>query len=387
MLSFGDIATARSASKPRLGRVRKPVEAPGLEEILARPVKGRGAVGNPTGRFEPAERVEVSDGWDEARDLPSIVTSVTPERAKTLITRNESPDIGFDRSINPYRGCEHGCVYCFARPTHAFVGLSPGLDFETKLFVKQGAAERLERELAAPRYKPQTIAIGTNTDPYQPIERQHRVMREVLEVLARTDHPVGIVTKSALVVRDIDLLAPMAAKGLAKVAISVTTLDGSLARAMEPRAAAPETRLRTIEALALAGIPVTVMVAPLIPAINDAEIETILARAHAAGAREAGYVVLRLPLEVRDLFREWLLHHFPDRLRHVMSLVQSMREGKDYDSTWGERMTGTGPYAWMLGRRFEIAAEKLGFVKHRTRLRTDLFRPPIPAGTQLNLFG
>ena len=386
MLSFGDIALVRP-SKPRLGRVRKPVQAPGLEEILARPVKGRGAVGNPTGRFEAAERVEVSDGWDEARDLPSIVTSVTPERTKSLITRNDSPDIGFDRSINPYRGCEHGCVYCFARPTHAFVGLSPGLDFETKLFVKQGAAERLERELAAPRYKPRTIAIGTNTDPYQPIERQHRVMRSVLEVLARADHPVGIVTKSALVVRDIDLLAPMAAKGLAKVAISVTTLDGSLARTMEPRAAAPEKRLRAIEALASAGIPVTVMVAPLIPAINDAEIETILARAHAAGAREAGYVVLRLPLEVRDLFRDWLLHHFPDRLRHVMSLVQSMREGKDYDSTWGERMTGTGPYAWMLGRRFEIAAEKLGFAKQRTRLRTDLFRPPVPAGTQLNLFG
>ncbi len=267
------------------------------------------------------------------------------------------------------------------------MGLSPGLDFETKLFVKLGAAEKLERELAAPSYRPRTIAIGTNTDPYQPIERTHRVMRSLLEVLSRTDHPVGIVTKSALVTRDIDLLAPMAAKGLAKVAISVTSLDGSLARTLEPRAATPERRLRAIEALSAAGIPVTVMVAPLIPAVNDAEIEAILTRAKAAGAVEAGYVMLRLPLEVRDLFREWLLAHRPGMLRHVMSLVQSMRDGKDYDSAWGKRMTGTGPYAWMLGRRFEIASQKLGFPKTRAKLRTDLFRPPRLAGAQLDLFG
>ncbi len=274
----------------------------------------------------------------------------------------------------------------FCAADHAFMGLSPGLDFETRLFVKEGAAEKLERELSAPGYKPRTIAIGTNTDPYQPIERQHRVMRSILEVLARADHPVAIVTKSALVARDIDILGPMAAKGLAKVALSVTTLDATIARTLEPRAAAPEKRLRTIAALAEAGIPVGVIVAPIIPAINDAEIETILARAHAAGAREAGYVILRLPLEVRDLFREWLLAHVPDRLRHVMGLIQSMRDGKDYDSSWGKRMTGTGPYAWMIGRRFEIAAQKLGYPKTRAKLRTDLFRAPTPTGGQLRAF-
>ena len=361
--------------------------SPDPNEIVPSARKGRGAISNRVGRFEGADRVEVADGWSEEAEVASIATSVTPERPKTIITRNESPDISFDRSINPYRGCEHGCVYCFARPTHAFVGLSPGLDFETKLFVKLGAAEKLERELAAPSYRPRTIAIGTNTDPYQPIERTHRVMRSLLEVLSRTDHPVGIVTKSALVTRDIDLLGPMAAKGLAKVAISITSLDGSLARTLEPRAASPERRLRAIEALSAAGIPVTVMVAPLIPAVNDAEIETILTRAREAGAIEAGYVMLRLPLEVRDLFREWLLAHRPGMLRHVMSLVQSMRDGKDYDSAWGKRMTGTGPYAWMLGRRFEIASQKLGFPKTRAKLRTDLFQPPRVAGAQLDLFG
>lgn len=376
----------RRASASAKERVPRASPALVLDPVPAQPRKGRGAVSNPTGRFETAERIAVADGWDEEPDVPSIVTSVTPERAKTVITRNESPDISFDRSINPYRGCEHGCVYCFARPSHAFMGLSPGLDFETRLFVKQGAAEKLERELAASSYKPRTIAIGTNTDPYQPIERQHRVMRQILEVLARVDHPVGIVTKSALVTRDIDILAPMAAKGLAKVAISITTLDGALARTLEPRAAAPHKRLQAIAMLAEAGIPVTVMVAPIIPAINDAEIETILTRAYAAGARECGYVMLRLPLEVRDLFREWLLAHRPDKLRHVMSLVQSMREGKDYDAAWGKRMTGTGPYAWMIGRRFEIASQKLGFAKTRAKLRTDLFRPPIGLGAQLDLF-
>ena len=379
------VAARADSSSRRAASV--PPASPDPDEILPLPRKGRGAVSNRVGRFEAADRVEVADGWTEEAEVASIATSVTPERPKTIITRNESPDISFDRSINPYRGCEHGCVYCFARPTHAFVGLSPGLDFETKLFVKLGAAEKLERELAAASYRPRTIAIGTNTDPYQPIERTHRVMRSLLEVLSRTDHPVGIVTKSALVTRDIDLLAPMAAKGLAKVAISVTSLDGDLARTLEPRAASPERRLRAIEALSAAGIPVTVMVAPLIPAVNDAEIEAILTRARAAGAMEAGYVMLRLPLEVRDLFREWLLAHRPGMLRHVMSLVQSMRDGKDYDSTWGKRMTGTGPYAWMLGRRFEIASQKLGFPKTRAKLRTDLFRPPRLAGAQLDLFG
>ena len=348
--------------------------------------RGRGAVINPAGRFETERREAVDDGWGALETLPAFKTEVTVEKARTIITRNDSPDISFDRSINPYRGCEHGCVYCFARPTHAYMGLSPGLDFESRLFVKEGAAALLERELAAEGYQPKTIAIGTNTDPYQPIERQHRVMRSILEVLARTNHPVGIVTKSAAVLRDLDILAPMAAKGLAKVALSVTTLDASLARSMEPRASSPERRIEAIRALAAAGVPTTVMVAPIIPAINDSEIEKILERAQEAGAREAGYVMLRLPLEVEDVFGEWLLARFPDRYRHVMSLVRSMREGKAYDSAWGKRMTGTGPYAWMTGRRFEIAAERLGFNKQRMKPRTDLFVPPIRKGEQLRLF-
>ena len=295
------------------------------------------------------------------------------------------PDISFDRSINPYRGCEHGCVYCFARPTHAYMGLSPGLDFETKLFAKADAAVLLERELAAKNYQPRTIAIGTNTDPYQPIERQHRVMRQVLEVLARTNHPVGIVTKSALVLRDLDLLAPMAEKGLVKVALSVTSLDPVLARRLEPRAAAPEKRLSTIKALSEAGVPTCVMVAPVIPALNDAEMETILARAQAAGAREAGYVMLRLPLELSDLFSEWLVAHYPSKARHVLSLIRSTRDGKIYDSQFGKRMTGSGPYAWMVGRRFEAAAAKLGFARSKVKLRNDLFMPPKRVGDQLQL--
>ena len=348
--------------------------------------RGRGAVSNASGRFESRTREAVDDGWGGLDSLAAFKTQVTMERAKTIITRNDSPDLSFDRSINPYRGCEHGCVYCFARPSHAFMGLSPGLDFETRLFVKQGAAALLERELSAPGYQAKTIAIGTNTDPYQPIEREHRSMRAILDVLASTNHPVGIVTKAALVTRDIDLLAPMAAKGLVKVALSVTTLDPALARSMEPRAASPQKRLDAMAQLAAAGIPVTVMVAPVIPAINDAEIETIMARAHAHGAREVGYVMLRLPLEVRDLFAQWLLEHHPDKMRHVLTLVRSVREGKLYDAKFGKRMTGTGPYAWMIGRRVEIAAAKLGYSKTRAKLRTDLFQRPARAGEQLALF-
>lgn len=345
-----------------------------------------------TGRFEREIREAEDDGWDvmEGR-LPEEIaaalrTEVTMERPKSIITRNDSPDISFDRSINPYRGCEHGCSYCFARPTHAYMGLSSGIDFEQKLFAKQNAAALLEKELSASGYAPQTIAIGTNTDPYQPIERQHRIMRSVLEVLARTDHPVGIVTKSALVTRDIDILAPMARKGLVKVALSITTLDGKLARAMEPRAAQPKVRLDTIRALADAGIPVSVMVAPVIPAVTDHEMEAILTRAHEAGAREAGYILLRLPLEVAPIFRNWLAAHFPERLEHVMSLVRGARGGKDYDAKFGVRMTGSGPYAWMIGRRFEIAAKRAGFNRERMKLRTDLFRRPTRAGEQLALF-
>lgn len=377
-----DIPIGPKAVRPPSPRPARAKAAPGAYA----PRKGRAAISNPPGRFEAERREAVDDGWGVLDALPPFATTVTTERPQTAITRNKSPDISFDRSVNPYRGCEHGCIYCFARPTHAVLGLSPGLDFETRLTVKQGMAELLERELSAPGYQPRTIAIGTNTDPYQPIERQHEVMRSCLAVLARANHPVGIVTKSALVTRDIDILGPMAAKGLVKVAISVTTLDGALARTMEPRATAPARRLEAIGQLAAAGIPVTIMVAPIIPAVNDAEIETILTRAYALGAREAGYVMLRLPLEVRDLFKEWLLTHFPDRFRHVMALVQSMRAGKENDATWGKRMTGTGPYAWMIGRRFETACARLGFPKVRAKLRSDLFSPPLGKGGQLSLF-
>jgi DNA repair photolyase len=351
--------------------------------------RGRGAASNETGRFEPTKREEFDDGWGVDETLAPFKTEVIHERARTIIARNESPDISFDRSINPYRGCEHGCVYCFARPTHAYLGLSPGLDFESKLFVKDGAAALLERELAAPNYRARTIALGSNTDPYQPIERQYRVTRSILEVLARYDHPVGIVTKSNLVLRDLDILAPMAAKGLVKVYVSVTTLDKEIARKMEPRAPIPGRRIEAIERLAQAGVPVGVMVAPIVPAVNDSEIETILTRAHSAGAREAGYVMLRLPLELRDIFREWLLVHYPDRLRHSLSLVQSTRDGKDYDSQWGKRMAGSGPYAWMIGRRFEIATARLGYSETPTRLRCDLFHQPdgeAKSPKQLSLF-
>ncbi len=348
--------------------------------------RGRGALSNASGRYEPKARVGFDDGWQSLEDLPPFATSVTVDATRKIITRNDSPDIGFDRSINPYRGCEHGCVYCFARPTHAYLGLSPGLDFETKLFVKPEAPELLERELSAPNYQPRTIAIGTNTDPYQPIDRRYQIMRRVLEVLERAGHPVGIVTKSALVLRDIDILSRMAERNLAKVALSVTTLDAKLARTMEPRAATPSRRLETLRQLSAAGIPTAVLVAPIIPAINDSEIERILDAAAAAGVQGAGYVILRLPLEVRDLFREWLMANFPDRYRHVFKLIREMRGGKDYDSTWGLRQTGSGPYAWMIGRRFEIACEKLGLNARETNLTTEHFRPPRPSAVQLDLF-
>ncbi len=347
--------------------------------------RGRSAGINPSGRFEPVSRHVFDDGWNSLEELPPFKTVVQVERPRTIITRNESPDISFDRSINPYRGCEHGCVYCFARPTHAYMGLSAGLDFEAKLFAKPDAARLLDRELSKADYQPRTIAIGTNTDPYQPIEKTHRVMREILEVLEARNHPVGIVTKSALVTRDVDILSRMAARGLAKVAFSVTTLDRTLARTMEPRAATPSRRLEAMRTLAEAGIPVSVMVAPVVPGLNDAEIERILDAAYAAGAREAGYIILRLPLEVSPIFKDWLLRHYPDRYRHVMSLVRSMRGGKDYDSEWGKRMKGSGPYAWQIGRRFEIAARRLGFNAERRQLRTDLFLARAKVGEQLTL--
>jgi DNA repair photolyase len=347
--------------------------------------RGRGAGVNPSGRFEPVTRHVFDDGWESLEELPPFKTEVQVEKPRTIITRNESPDISFDRSINPYRGCEHGCVYCFARPSHSYMGLSPGLDFESKLFAKPDAAKLLEKELAKDGYTPRTIAIGTNTDPYQPIERQYRIMREILEVLEAHGHPVGIVTKSALVVRDVDILARMAERKLAKVALSVTTLDRRLARTMEPRASTPSKRLEAIRTLSEAGVPTSVMAAPIVPGLNDSEIEKILDSGYSAGAREAGYVLLRLPLEVAPIFKDWLLRHYPDRYRHVMSLIRSMRDGKDYDSEWGKRMKGSGPYAWQIGRRFELAAKKLGLNKEKRTLRTDLFVPPVGAGKQLVL--
>jgi DNA repair photolyase len=349
--------------------------------------RGRGTLSNASGRFEPIARIAFDDGWQSLEELPAFQTTVSIDSTRKIITRNESPDISFDRSINPYRGCEHGCVYCFARPTHAFLGLSAGLDFESKLFVKPDAPQLLERELSAPSYKPRTIAIGTNTDPYQPIERKYQVMRGILEVLERAGHPVGIVTKSSLVLRDMDILARMAERNLAKVAISVTTLDAKLARTMEPRAATPSRRLEALRQLSAAGIPTSVMVAPVIPAINDADIERILDAAAIAGVQGAGYVLLRLPLEVRDLFHEWLKANFPDRVNHVFKLIRDMRGGKDYDSEWGKRMTGAGPYAWMIGRRFETACAKLGLNKNRVPLTTDHFVPPRARSEQLSLFG
>jgi DNA repair photolyase len=355
--------------------------------IRVRPERNRGrAAGiNPSGRFEPVSRDVFDDGWNSFEDLPPFKTDVQVEKPRTIITRNESPDISFDRSINPYRGCEHGCVYCFARPTHSYMGLSAGVDFESKLFAKPDAAKLLDKELSKEGYQPRTIAIGTNTDPYQPVEKRWRIMREILEVLEARNHPVGIVTKSALVTRDIDILARMAEKGLAKVALSVTTLDRKLARTMEPRAATPTRRLETIRELSDAGIPTSVMVAPIIPGLTDPEIERILDAARAAGALDAGYVILRLPLEVSPIFKDWLLRHYPDRYRHVMSLVRSMRDGKDYDAEWGKRMKGSGPYAWQIGRRFEIAARRLGLNARKTPLRTDLFVQAKKGAEQLML--
>ena len=348
--------------------------------------RGRGAVTNPSGRYEPIARVEDDDGWGSSGDLAPFKTHVTIETPRSIISHNESPDIPFDQSINPYRGCEHGCIYCFARPTHAYMGLSPGLDFESQLFAKDNAPSLLERELSAKNYKPKMIAIGTNTDPYQPIEREHRLMRGILEVLARFNHPVGIVTKSAMVMRDMDLLAPMAAKGLAKVYLSVTTLDSSLARSMEPRASTPRKRLEAVKALNDAGIPTGVMVAPIIPSLNDHEIEKILEAAKEAKAREANYIFLRLPLELKDLFREWLQDHYPGRLNHVLGLVKDAHGGVDYRPRFGERMRGEGVYAALIAQRFKVACERMGLNQERLRLRTDLFSKPPKAGDQMNLF-
>ena len=347
--------------------------------------RGRGAGLNPSGRFEMA-RTEEHDGWDIPEERPGFKTEVRIEQPRSVISYNRSPDLPFDRSINPYRGCEHGCSYCFARPSHAYLGLSPGLDFETRLIARPGAAEVLARELRARRYKVATIAIGTNTDPYQPIERDHGVTRACLEVLSAFNHPVAIVTKGAMIERDLDILAPMAARGLVRVGISVTTLDADLARAMEPRCPSPRRRLAAIRALAGAGVPVRVMASPMIPGLTDHELEPILDAGAAAGASAASWIMLRLPREVSEIFEAWLHEHVPGRAQKVLARLREMHGGRLYDPRWGHRMRGEGPHAELLQRRFRIAVRRLGLEDKSPGLRHDLFSPPPGPGDQLSLF-
>lgn len=357
---------------------------------IPQPRKGRGAATNASGRFESEERVAFDDGWGEPGAEPEpmpLTTRLTVDSTRTIIARNNSPDIGFDRSINPYRGCEHGCIYCYARPSHAYLGLSPGLDFESRIFHKPQAAALLKQELSKKGYSCRPIALGSNTDPYQPVERRLQITRSILEVLLEFRHPVTIVTKGALIQRDIDILAEMAAARLACVTLSVTTLDRKLARVMEPRAATPQRRLETIAALAKAGVPTGVLSAPMIPALNDAEMEDILAAAKDAGAATAGYTMLRLPLELKALFKEWLETHLPNKASHVLSLVAQSHGGKLYDSTWSKRMVGYGPYADMLSMRFDRACRRLGLNRRHTEpLDVTAFRPPSQKGDQLALF-
>jgi DNA repair photolyase len=352
------------------------------------PRKGRGAISSESGRFESEKRVPFDDGWGAGDFVPApLATTLSVDATRTIIARNDSPDIGFDRSINPYRGCEHGCIYCYARPSHAYLGLSPGLDFETRIFYKPQAAALLAAELRKKGYVCRPIALGSNTDPYQPAERRLRITRAILEVLCQFRHPLTIVTKGALIQRDIDILSEMARDRLAVATISLTTLDRALARRMEPRAATPERRLETIAALAGAAIPTGVLVAPMIPALNDSEMERLLERARAAGAVTAGYTLLRLPLELKTLFREWLETHVPEKAAHVLSLVAETHGGRLYDSAWSRRMTGSGPYAEMLRLRFGRACNRLGFDRRGIEpLDTSRFRPPPQQGDQLALF-
>jgi DNA repair photolyase len=372
----------------------------GLPEALpsarvpSRQAAGRGAVSNPHVRFESQDTAPFDDGWDtlthDIGDLPRLDTTLTRDSTKSAISWNTSPDIGFDRAVNPYRGCEHGCIYCFARPTHAYLGYSPGLDFETKLLYKPDVAELLDKELRKSGYQPKTLALGSNTDPYQPVERTLKLTRSVLEVLDRYNHPVGIVTKSSGVLRDLDILSSMAKRNLARVHISVTTLDARLARVMEPRAATPARRLHAIAELTRAGVPAGVLAAPMIPALNDAELEKILEAAAKAGARHAGYILLRLPLELRQMFEEWLHTHFPDRAKHVLSLIRQTRAGNLNDPRFHSRFSGQGVYADLLARRFTRAARQFGFGEARTQLDTDSFKVPAHAAgaapAQMSLF-
>jgi len=355
------------------------------------PIKGRGATFNPENRFRRDEREVVDDGWtpteDQDDEAPRPKTTVTIQSARTIIARNASPDIPFTQSINPYQGCEHGCIYCYARPSHAYLDLSAGLDFETKLFAKPNAAALLRGELAKPGYVCDPIALGSNTDPYQPIEREWKVTRSILEVLATCEHPFSIVTKSALVERDLDLIVPMAAKRMARVFVSITTLDRELARKLEPRAAAPQRRLEAVKALSDAGVPTGVLVAPVIPQLNDRDLEAIVEAAAKNGAISADWILLRLPLEVAPLFREWLDAHYPLRAAHVMSLVQQSRGGRDYDSTFGARMRGTGEFAALIERRFALAVQRFGLNQTRPPLDRSRFRPPRDEIRQGDLFG
>lgn len=353
--------------------------------VQPNPCRGRGAQSNPDPRYGEERREAIDDGWGSTDpEPPPLRTEVSIERARRILSYNDSPDIPFDRSINPYRGCEHGCVYCYARPTHAYLDLSPGLDFESRLFAKPNAAELLKRALARPGYRCRFIALGANTDPYQPIERRFRITRALIEVLAEHRHPLAIVTKSALVERDIDLLAPMAREGLAEVYLSITTLDRTLARRMEPRAAAPQRRLETLRRLSAAGIPSGVLFAPIIPALNDAELEAVLAAAAEAGARYGGYVLLRLPHEVRDLFEQWLRAHVPLQAERIMNRVRDLRGGRENDPQFGTRMRGTGIYAELIRKRFELALKRLGLARSTRQLDCTKFRPPSPG--QLTLF-
>ncbi|MBN9886381.1 PA0069 family radical SAM protein [Salipiger abyssi] len=348
--------------------------------------RARGAASRETGRFERLQYEDTHDGWEIEEELPPLRTEIREERPRSLINYVRSPDLPFDRTINPYRGCEHGCIYCFARPSHAYLGLSPGLDFETRLVARPEAPQVLERELRAKRYKVAPLAIGTNTDPYQQAERDRRIMRGCLEVLRDFRHPLAIVTKGALVERDIDILGEMAAEGLVRVGISVTTLDADLARKMEPRAPSPRRRLAAIRRLSAAGIPVRVMASPIVPALSDPELERILEAGAEAGATAASWIMLRLPLEVAPLWRAWLEEHYPGRAARVMARLREMHGGQDYSARWHHRMRGEGPYAEIVAQRFDKAARRLGLDAEQPRLRCDLFRVPARAGDQLSLF-
>lgn len=350
-------------------------------------LRGRGAASNVAGRFEGAVREAVDDGWDIPEEERVVRTEVREERARSALSYNQSPDLGFDRSVNPYRGCEHGCVYCYARPTHAYLNLSPGLDFETKLIARPGIGEVLRKELSAKGYQPKVIVLGSNTDPYQPVEATARVTREVVEVLSAFRHPLGITTRGSLVERDLDLLAPMAAEGLARVGISLTTLDAGLARKMEPRAPSPARRLAMIRRLSAAGVPVRVMVSPVIPALTDHEVEAILEAAKDAGAVAASSIMLRLPLEVAGLFREWVEATFPDRAARVMGRVRELHGGRDYDPAFGVRFRGQGVWADLMRQRFDKACARVGLAQRMEPMRVDLFRVPPRAGDQMELFG